>query len=433
MKLEEIVNKIESESDMKNDEIKERIKEKQEELGGLVTQEGAAHIVANEIGINLFNGAPKVNELKIENIIPGMSNVDVVGRIDRIFPLREFEKKDGGTGRVVNLILSDDTGTIRVVFWGKDTAAIEEGRIKEGDVLRLRRGYTKENTIKGEPEIHVGTRTRVIQNPGDISAEEFPSQEGNWKKTISELNSTITRVDVLCKVLRIYETREFDRKDGSKGKVVNMAVADETGSTRLVLWDEDVGLVENGQIKQGDAIRIQNGYIKMNLDSPEINIGRYGKIIINPKEGESLNVVAQNFEYAQKKITELKNGDRAAIRGILVDVFDIRVFNRKDGKKGMVLNGVFDDGTSSITVVFYDKIAESLTNIPLEKLLEEDVNEQWNNRKREILGKEIILKTRVRHSDFSGKDELIVNDIDLRPDPRKEARSLLEEAKTLVR
>ncbi len=432
MELEEIVKKIAKESDMKNDEIEERIREKQRELGGLVTSEGAAHIIANEIGINLFEGTPRVSELKIENIIPGMSNVDVVGRIERIFPLREFEKKDGSKGKVASLILRDDTGTIRAVFWGKDTKSIEDGTIKTGDILRLRGGYTKEN-INGEPEVHVGTRTRIIPNPGDISRDEFPIQENGWKKTISELGSEMTRVDVLCKVLRIYEVREFDRKDGSRGRVVNLVVADGTGRTRLVLWDDDVSLVEDGRLREGDVIQIQNGYIKMNLDSPEINLGRYGKVILNPEGGEDLEVFEEDFEYVRKKVAELKNKDRAEIRGILVDIFDIRVFSRKDGRKGMVVNGVFDDGTSSIGAVFYDKVAESLTNIPLERLLEEDVNEEWNERRREIVGKEIILKAVVRYSDFSGKDELIVNGVDLRPDPKKEARSLLEEARGQVR
>jgi replication factor A1 len=435
MDLEKIVKKIAGESGLEEKEIKDRIENKQKELGGLITSEGAAHVVANEVGINLFEGVAKTHDLNIENIIPDMNSVDVVGRVLRIYGPREFDKKDGSKGKVCSLVLGDGTGTIRTVFWGKDTGLIEEGKIVEDSIIRIKRGYTKEN-INGEAEIHIGTKTRVILNPKDVRQEDIPLPEER-KKKIAELEDGMSSVDVVGRVLRIYEPREFEREDKTIGKVVNLVVGDETGRARVVFWDEDVGLIEKDEVKEGDILKIKKGYVRVRYDEPEINVGKYGKVILNPPEIEIKEIPDLNeykVEIQRKEIEELKEGDRAEIRGALVEIYDnITVFDKKDGKgKGMVINAVIDDGTASMRAAFYDKMAETLMNIPLQRVVEEDVSELISDRRKELLGKEIIATVSVRHSDFSGKDELVVQDIDLNVDPKEEVRRLLKEAKSRV-
>jgi replication factor A1 len=429
MEIEEIIKKIAGETGVEEEDLRERIEKKQKELGGLITLEGAAHIVANEVGINLFEEISARPELKIENIIPGMNSVDLVGRVMRVFEPREFDREDGSKGKVCSLILGDETGTIRTVFWGKDVALIEEGKVEEGKLLRIKEGYTKEN-INGEPEIHIGMRTRVIPNPKDLKEEDMPLPEDR-KKRISELEEGMSSVDVVCKVLRIFEPREFDREDGTKGKVVNLIVGDETGRSRLVFWDEDVGLVEKGQIKEGDVIKVKKGYVKMRFGEPEVNVGRYGKVVLNPSEeiGEVPEFAPP--EITRKEMKDLKVGERAEIRGALVEVYEnLKIFDRDDGK-GMVINAVIDDGTASMRAAFYDKMAEALLNMPMQKALEGDVSEDISQRRKKILGREVVAVVRVKHSDFSGRDELVVEDINLNPDPKAEAEDLLKEARLI--
>ncbi|MDI6654385.1 MAG: DUF2240 family protein [Candidatus Hydrothermarchaeota archaeon] len=426
MNLDELVKKIAEEGGLDEKEIRGRVEGKQKELGGLVTPEGAAHIVANEVGVNLFEGVSKVPALKIENIIPGMSSVDLAAKVMRIFPAREFEKKDGSKGRVCSLILGDETGTIRAVFWDKDIALIEEGKIREDDVLRIKDSYTKES-INGEAEIHIGNRTRVIPNPEGVP-KDIVLQEDR-KKKISELSDGMSSVDVLCKIVRIYEVREFEREDKTKGKVVNLIAADETGRARLVLWGEDVGFVEKGQIKEGDIIKVRKGYVKVRFEEPEINVGKYGKVILNPGEGEIKEIPELRAEIPRKDLKDLKDGEKAEIRGALVEVYDnITTFDRKNGK-GVVVNAVIDDGTASMRAAFYDKMAEVLMNIPMDRMLEGNAGELISQRRMEILGREVVATVSVKHSDFSGKNELVVQDIELNPDPKEEARSLLKDAR----
>jgi len=430
MELDEIIGRIVGETGMEEGTVKGKIEAKQRELGGLVTSIGAAHIIANEVGVNLLEGLSKSNELKIENIIPNMNSVDVVGRVTRISPTREFEKADKTKGRVASLILADETGTIRVVFWGKDVALLED-KIEEGDVLRIREGYTKEN-INGEAEIHIGVRARAIINPKDVDKEAIPLPE-QMKKKIAELGDGMASVDMVCRVMRIYEIREFEREDKTKGKVVNLVVGDETGVARLVLWDEDVGLLENGQIKEGDIIKVKKGYVKVRYEEPEVNVGKYGKLIVNPPEEEvgQIPEIPGVATVGKKSLSELKDDERAEIRGALVEVYDnLTLFDRAEGK-GMVINAVIDDGTANMRAAFYDKMAEALLNITLAEACEGDVQDKIRERRREILGREVVATVRVKHSDFTGRNELVVQDLNISPDPKQEGEGLLGEAKSL--
>ncbi len=80
--LKEICNK----SGKAEDEVMKLIEEKQEELSGLVSPEGAAYIVGRELGVSLLKESSR--QLKAKNIIPGMRSVDFLGRITRIMEPR---------------------------------------------------------------------------------------------------------------------------------------------------------------------------------------------------------------------------------------------------------------------------------------------------------------------------------------------------------
>jgi len=80
-----------------------------DQLSGLISEEGAAHIIANELGVKLFQAAQAGGQLKINDIAGGMRNVDVIGKITRKFELRNFKTADR-EGKVASFILADETG-----------------------------------------------------------------------------------------------------------------------------------------------------------------------------------------------------------------------------------------------------------------------------------------------------------------------------------
>ena len=146
MSLNEIIEKIREKTGLSEEEIKNKIREKQRELYGLVSPEGAAHIIARELGIELV----KKEFLKTKDIRPGMNDINLKARVSRIF-VRDFEK-DGVKKKVANIFLVDETGEIRLCLWDEQINSLNG---KEGDVVEITGAYSRKN-IFGETEIRVG-------------------------------------------------------------------------------------------------------------------------------------------------------------------------------------------------------------------------------------------------------------------------------------
>jgi len=429
VELNEMVARIVEEKGIDERDVKEKIKSKQKELGGLITPEGAAHVVANELGMNLFEGVSKEHMLKIENVIPGMSKVDLCGKVLRIYETREFEKKDGSAGRVASLTLGDDTGRIRTVFWDDDVALIEEEKISEGDIIKIKEAYSRE-TINGEAEVHIGRRSRVTINPKGVEIVA----EGDMNRSLEALEEGMSSVDVVGRILRIYQPREFERDDGTKGRVANLVIGDSTGRARLVFWDDDVALVEGKEIAVGDALKVKRGYVRMRYGEPEVNVGRYGKVVLNPPEAKVLPEV-EDFDvgFSKKEIPKFEEGDEVEVRGAIVDLYESNPIYEKEGSSGIVLNAILDDGFGNIRMVFFNRLAELVLNASTSEVIEaEDAIEFVRTAKRDLVGKEITVTGTVKYNKTYDRFELVAQDLDLNPDPKREFNVLLKNVKKMV-
>ncbi len=77
---------------------------------------------------------------------------------------------------------------------------------------------------------------------------------GRQHVKIRDLSGKSSLFCFFAKVLDKTEPKEFDRKDGEKGWVATLLVGDETGTTRIVLWDEKAGAAL--EIQAGDVMEI---------------------------------------------------------------------------------------------------------------------------------------------------------------------------------
>ena len=88
--LDVVKQKIIEESGISKQELDDKLKSKLEQLSGLITEEGAAQIVANELGVNLMKTEGMI---KIKNLIPGMKGVELNARVVRKYDVREFKNE----------------------------------------------------------------------------------------------------------------------------------------------------------------------------------------------------------------------------------------------------------------------------------------------------------------------------------------------------
>jgi len=169
--------------------------------------------------------------------------------------------------------------------------------------------------------------------------------------TIRELKDA-EEATVYVAVTKIFEPRVFE-KNGRKGKVVNLEIKDETGECRLVLWDKDVEVVENGTIKENTVLKVVNGWVKKNENRFEINVGKWGIVVPEPGDRPK-GFIKVNLT----NLSDVKPGMNVNVIGAIISKNGPRSFIRKNGSTGFVSTIMINDGTGSSRVVLWDERAK---------------------------------------------------------------------------
>lgn len=201
--LEQLKERIKASAGISDEELDLRIKKKLDELAGLISAEGAAHIVANEMGVQMT--APMAAALKVKDLGAGMRNVELLGKVMRLFEVRNFQT-ERGAGKVGSFVLGDETGTARIVLW--HTQADLLGQLKEGDIVKVKSGYVRTNALG--LEVHMNERSALQVNPPgetvNVTAEKVPSAV---RKSLTELQENDQNVEIFVTLVDVYEPRYF--------------------------------------------------------------------------------------------------------------------------------------------------------------------------------------------------------------------------------
>lgn len=163
---EDLIGRIVEETEADREEIEDEVKAKEEEFAGLVSEEGAIHLVARQYGVELSDQDNR--DLKIENIVPGMSRIGIKAKVVRILDMNTFERDDGDEGRVQNVVLGDETGTIRVALWDEQTDLVE--KIDEDDNIQIENAYSKEG-YRDDAELRIGDSSTIKRIDDDEIGE----------------------------------------------------------------------------------------------------------------------------------------------------------------------------------------------------------------------------------------------------------------------
>lgn len=246
--LETIKEKIREKSGLSDEEIDQRIKKKLDQLSGLISKEGAAHIVANELGVKIQEASGPV---KIKHIIAGMKNVELVCKTIRKYDIREFNTEKRA-GKIAKFLVGDETGTTLIVLWNDKADLL--GTFNEGDHVKLNGATARENN--GRVELHLTDISTIEVNPAGVSITSEIQQQARpaaQRKKISELLETDMNVEILGTIVQIFDLKFFKTnpetgkrmKDDEQGNftyscVLNIFVDDGTDNIRTVLWKNQV-------------------------------------------------------------------------------------------------------------------------------------------------------------------------------------------------
>jgi len=197
-----ILEKIKKEGNISEEEINTKIDLKMKQLSGLISKEGAAHIVANELGIKLFESTS--GKLQIKNILSGLRNVETVGKVIQTYELREFTTNDR-KGKVASALIGDETGTIRVVMWGDQADVINT--IKQGDTVKVIGSYVRENN--GFNELHINEKSKILVNPEGEKIDSV-AKKVSERKSIEKLTDKDQFAEILGTIVQIFDPRFFE-------------------------------------------------------------------------------------------------------------------------------------------------------------------------------------------------------------------------------
>jgi len=94
---------------------------------------------------------------------------------------------------------------------------------------------------------------------------------------IKDLVDGMKRVDVEGKIVEKGDPREVkSRFKDESYRIVDAVLADETGSIKLTLWNEQIE-----QVNVGDNIKIENGYVTSFKGETQLNVGKFGKLTVS--------------------------------------------------------------------------------------------------------------------------------------------------------
>jgi len=342
-----LIKKLVEKSGESQAEIDKRIAEKLNEFSGLISKEGAAHIVANELNIPI--GDVAAGPFKIKELRLGMKNITVTGKVLAKYNVTSFAK-NGREGRVASLNFGDTTGTCRVTFWHDDVLLHE--RIQENDIVSLTNLSTKDN--RNVLELSASAQTKIVReaigNPKDLEAlaqiagkktmslsdnattyEPNNSANSNFtsapprvvaiRKPINEITANDPLVEIVGIVVQVFKPASFtvDKMTGKKVRleagmpadvlhheqrfVMNIVIDDGTETVRAVFFGDEcqrlIGTQSAQMLKENEY---EFSKTKTQLLGQTISLT--GKVVKNQLY-DRIELITRSFSFNPDPVKEL--------------------------------------------------------------------------------------------------------------------------------
>lgn len=356
LSLEDIIRGILAQRpELTRETILRMLKEKRDSAGRLLTDEGAAHMVASDLGVSVTGPRDFKTTLNIKDLIIGSSDVSVTGTVVLAYPSQTFQRRDGAQGRVGRFILQDETGSVKVVLWDEKAELLDQRRVVPGATVRVNHGYIRAG-LDGRPEVNVGRRgSLVIQAP---STEPGQRPVTSHKK-IGHVTERDLFVSLIGFVVSASTPSTFTRSDGRLGRVARLQIGDETGQIRVVLWDEKAEVAE--ELEKDAVVEAVNGRIRKGLTGElEVHLSQSSEFRRLQEPPEGIGAPKLSLKKIRDLVPRLTSVDVLARVGALGQV---RAFQRQTGGNGRVADMTLFDETGSARLSLWDDKADILEEL----------------------------------------------------------------------
>ena len=321
--------------------------------------------------------------------------IDIIGRFLSLDDPREFQRDTGEVGLVRSAMFADESGKVRLSFWNEKA----QGDYEVGEAYRIENARTRLGMYN--VDLNIGGGSRIIRLSEEQAREMFIPELATLEKAIydyikiDDVEEDEQDKILIGRIIEMYDPREFERDDGT-GLVRNIEIADDTGSIRVVLWNDDA----EREFELGQPIKLQNPRLRFNDRSNRVEASiTGGTAILEPNESELAKLPSQEelmeAIYVSKTIESLLEDDtNVKVTGRICDVNTDRVLLKRcphcdnnvehtemenvcdfcgeefeEPKYTLFVNTTIEDETGEIQVTFYENLAEELIDMDKERVI----------------------------------------------------------------
>ncbi len=410
----------------------------------------------------------EATEKKLAEIEPTDGLVTIDARKGPVSKLSSFTRNDGSAGSVKRAAIYDETSVTTLVLWNEAIPKFDDLGDEPFQIKKLRVNMSRYKTI----ELHTIAETEFIPLDSSQIPEDPPLQN------ITEIRPQQGLVCVQGVIKNVFEEREFNRSDGSTGRVTSMSIQDSTGSIRVVAWDDEVEHITSIQEKEMKFVKIFFGRVQQkDTDAIEIHLSPQSHVRPSsrvPVTLRSIEIVEEEQpttqslpDYHKVQLSDLsedEDGTTIEVLGKVVRLFQQSPYYRScpqcrkkviETDAGWIcqehqivqpqirfrLTGTLDDGTSTMRTVFFGLSGEILTGMrsnDIQKLLENGLtdDEIFTIVQQEAEGKTVLIQGRVQlqtqevQGETIQRQELFANRVRF-PSPKIIAEELVSELQEL--
>jgi ssDNA-binding replication factor A large subunit len=300
---DKLLGKIASSAGLEKEELERRVEAKRAKLSGLISKEGAIQIIAAELGVSFDNEKFKINEL-----IPGMRKVNLVGKVINLFPVRTFTRNDQES-KVANLVVADETSNIKVVLWDVNhIELIEKGEVSEGKVIEILNATMRDNEVhlgsfsefKLSSDVLENVQTAKVVKEKNIADFKMSDNVNVRAFIVQAFEPRFFNVCPECKKKVIQEEESFICKEHNKvipekRALINLVLDDGTETIRAVLFHDSLSQLGLTQLENTEELSKQKQEI----------IGKEMIFSGNVRTNKFFN----NPEFVVDKVTEVNIGE----------------------------------------------------------------------------------------------------------------------------
>jgi len=376
---------------------------------------------------------PKIKEqfAKIQEINENSGSVSTEGKVMNRFPVKDFIRKDGQNGSVSSIILRDSTGQVRITFWNEDIEKIEN--VEVGDFISLTNlNPRKSNYAENRIEVHATSWTKITKTAKILNLD------AKFIDKIAKLQQEKDYASFQGVVTTVEDLRKVTLKSGDEVSLLSFTVSDDTDSIRVTAWREKADDFSKS-LKNGEGISLKNVVLRFSnywgkneatisldssLDKIDLKISNL-KILESSSKGTSSSF-SKNFT----EINSIQSSGFFEIKGFISnELKNIRFYEactncrrkvdnctcdqKGDSKLTMIISQIIEDESGKIRATFIGEAAEKLIGTKADSIVKvkdtPGYDELLENLSSELVGRDIMIKGKVKFSDYSDSYEIVAS------------------------